>query len=168
MASFTLHRGVERKDTLGDVRKEVLEKTDILLSKDDPVLKIVAHSLNMMERAELHQKRMIDDFKKDIKAELVDTLSLQDSHILKAANSLFYKMDAQIASSFEQPMVRHQKVLDAAVEKTAKIIESSASQLRIGYQKELGRLLSMVWICLGVALISIVLNLICLYVMFVL
>ena len=101
MSSFTFHRAPERKDTLGEMRKEVLEKTDVLLSKDDPILKIIAHSLHMQERLELQQKRMIDDFKRDIKSQLIEILSLQDTHILKAANSLFYKIDAQVESSFK-------------------------------------------------------------------
>ncbi len=158
MSSFTFHRSPERKDTLGEMRKEVLEKTDVLLSKDDPILKIIAHSLHMQERLELQQKRMIDDFKRDIKSQLIEILSLQDTHILKAANSLFYKIDAQVESSFKEPLARQQKLLDSTVEKVAEEIAVRSQNIRNDFSKELARLSTLVWIATGIALAAVVLN----------
>lgn len=160
MSSVTFHKPPERKDTLGDIRKEVLEKTDTLLSKDDPILKVVAHSLHLQERLELQQKRMLDNFQREIKSQLIEILSLQDTHILKAANSLFYKIDAQVESSFKGPLARQQKLLDSTVEKVAAEITVRSQNVRNEFRKELKRLSTLVWIATGIATVAIIFNVI--------
>ena len=74
------HPQQNEDNELDIARKTVLDKLDIILSKDDPILKLLNNSIVLQERVELRQRRMLDEFKTKQLQALTQQLSLIDTH----------------------------------------------------------------------------------------
>ena len=142
------HPQQNEDNELDIARKTVLEKMDILLSKDDPILKLLNNSIVLQERVELRQRRMLDEFKTKLLQALTQQLSLIDTHTVEAANEVFKKLDAQIEKSVSASLPAYRESLKS-VSKDFRDEVSGVLKVQRSLGVKMDKIISLLWICIA-------------------
>lgn len=142
------HPQQNEDNELDIARKTVLEKMDIILSKDDPILKLLNNSIVLQERLELRQRRMLDEFKTKQLQALTQQLSLIDTHTVEAANEVFKKLDAQIAKSVSASLPAYRESLKS-VSKDFRDEVSGVLKVQRSLGTKMDKIISLLWICIA-------------------
>lgn len=142
------HPQQNEDNELDIARKTVLEKLDIILSKDDPILKLLNNSIVLQERVELRQRRMLDEFKTKQLQALTQQLSLIDTHTVEAANEVFKKLDAQIEKSVSASLPAYRESLKS-VSKDFRDEVSGVLKVQRSLGAKMDKIISLLWICIA-------------------
>jgi|GEM_PF-6560855 len=142
------HPQQNEDNELDIARKTVLEKLDIILSKDDPILKLLNNSIVLQERVELRQRRMLDEFKTKQLQALTQQLSLIDTHTVEAANEVFKKLDAQIEKSVSASLPAYRESLKS-VSKDFRDEVSGVLKVQRSLGSKMDKIISLLWICIA-------------------
>ena len=142
------HPQQNEDNELDIARKTVLEKLDIILSKDDPILKLLNNSIVLQERVELRQRRMLDEFKTKQLQALTQKLSLIDTHTVEAANEVFKKLDAQIEKSVSASLPAYRESLKS-VSKDFRDEVSGVLKVQRSLGSKMDKIISLLWICIA-------------------
>ena len=142
------HPQQNEDNELDIARKTVLEKLDIILSKDDPILKLLNNSIVLQERVELRQRRMLDEFKTKQLQALTQQLSLIDTHTVEAANEVFKKLDAQIEKSVSASLPAYRESLKS-VSKDFRDEVSGVLKVQRSLGVKMDKIISLLWICIA-------------------
>ena len=142
------HPQQNEDNELDIARKTVLEKLDIILSKDDPILKLLNNSIVLQERVELRQRRMLDEFKTKQLQALTQQLSLIDTHTVEAANEVFKKLDAQIEKSVFASLPAYRESLKS-VSKDFRDEVSGVLKVQRSLGAKMDKIISLLWICIA-------------------
>ena len=127
-------------------RKNVLEKFDLILSKDDPILKLLNQSIVLQERVELRQRRMLDEFKTKQLQALTEQLSLIDTHTVEAANEVFKKIDAQVERSLAASLPAYQESLKSVTKDFSNQV-SGVIKVQKTLNTKMDKIISLLWVC---------------------
>ena len=142
------HPQQNEDNELDIARKTVLEKLDIIFSKDDPILKLLNNSIVLQERVELRQRRMLDEFKTKQLQALTQQLSLIDTHTVEAANEVFKKLDAQIEKSVSASLPAYRESLKS-VSKDFRDEVSGVLKVQRSLGAKMDKIISLLWICIA-------------------
>ena len=125
----TRARQQEDKSPVSVLRNLVLDQLDLNLSKDDPILKILATNLEFKQWISIQQQKALSAFKASLEESMARTREAVEEQSIAIANEVLSRMAQEIGRGTEEAISQFQANINASVESVNKAVLSAAEKV---------------------------------------
>lgn len=126
----TRMRQQEEKSPVSMLRQLVLDQLDLNLSKDDPILKILATNVEFKQWISIQQQKAFSSFKSSLEESMARSREAVEEQSIAIANEVLSRMAQEIGRGTQEAITQFQMNITASVESVNAAVLSAAEKVK--------------------------------------